>query len=116
MAESQPEILCPCPATMRSSSVSWRRAVALTFYVLATVPATTEASNSTVTSTDSEGEVKDLYIIGFFPKTGSWHGGESLQAAIQIGVDQVNSVQALPGYRLHVVPWDTQVGVCYLRP
>ncbi|KAL8623375.1 hypothetical protein ACOMHN_065909 [Nucella lapillus] len=55
-----------------------------------------------------EGAVKDLYIMGFFPHSGSWYGGESLQPAVSLTFDQINSMCAVKGYRLHLIPSDTK--------
>ena len=53
--------------------------------------------------------VKDLHVIGLFPYSGIWHGGESMQTAIQIGMDQVNSMEVIPVYRLRMTAYDTKV-------
>ena len=53
--------------------------------------------------------VKELHLIGLFPHSGLWRGGESIQTAIQLAMDQVNSMDAIPGYRLRMTAYDTKV-------
>ncbi|XP_070188876.1 gamma-aminobutyric acid type B receptor subunit 1-like [Littorina saxatilis] len=66
----------------------------------------TKANNATPAN-GSDG-VKDLYLMGLFPFSGPWFGGESLLASTRIAINQVNEMNALPGYRLQLVHNDTK--------
>ena len=61
-------------------------------------------------SHDMADGMRHLNIIGLFPFSGSWHGGESMLASTKLAIHQVNNMHILPGYHLHLLPSDTKVG------
>ena len=89
-------------------------ACVLVIFTIPVVPAARTANTTTVCCDYSQptgniNNIKDLHVIGLFPYSGLWCGGESMQTAIQLGMDQVNSMNAIPGYRLRMTAYDTKV-------
>ena len=51
-----------------------------------------------------------LYLLGLFPMTGAWAGGEALLLASQLAVRDINANRhVLPGFELVLLPKDTAV-------
>ena len=61
-------------------------------------------------SHDMDDGMRHLNIIGLFPFSGSWQGGDSMLASTKLAIHQVNNMHILPGYHLHFLPSDTKVG------
>ena len=56
-----------------------------------------------------------LYILGLYPMSGSWPGGQGQLPATKMGIEHVNANQSvLPGFELVLLPYDTQVRVLNL--
>ena len=53
--------------------------------------------------------VVDLHIMGMLPWSGAWAGGESMEASVNIAIEEVNRKQVIPGYRLVLSTRDTKV-------
>nr|KAG5702808.1 hypothetical protein BaRGS_001890 [Batillaria attramentaria] len=77
----------------------------------ATLSSMGDTAGATTPTTESTSEtVHDLYLMGLYPWSGPWHGGESLLASSTLAVDVVNNrTDVLPGYRLHIVHDDTKL-------
>ena len=51
-----------------------------------------------------------IYILGLYPMSGSWPGGEALLPATKLGFQHVNAdPRILPGYELVLIDYDTEV-------
>nr|XP_006819249.1 PREDICTED: uncharacterized protein LOC100371470 [Saccoglossus kowalevskii] len=49
--------------------------------------------------------ISDVYILGLFPMTGSWAGGQGQYPAIQLGIEHINSdASLLSDYRIVLKP------------
>lgn len=73
----------------------WKRFVFLSLFVI---------------SSSSSSEKKDLNILGLFPHSGDWAGGQSMEPAAELGFITVNNdKKILPDYELKLVSKDTKV-------
>ncbi|XP_048239750.1 gamma-aminobutyric acid type B receptor subunit 1-like isoform X1 [Haliotis rufescens] len=55
------------------------------------------------------GNLTDIYLIGLFPLSGPWNGGQAMLPASQMAVEDINNrSDILPGYRLNINWTDTQ--------
>ena len=51
-----------------------------------------------------------LYLLGLYPNSGPWAGGQTALPATQLAVTDINqNPDILPGYEIVVKPRDTQV-------
>ena len=83
----------------------------ITLPIVAATETAQAAIASDVNATDKRNitDIKELHLIGLFPHSGMWRGGDSIQTAIQLAMDQINSMDAIPGYRLRITAHDTKV-------
>ena len=67
-------------------------------------------------TTTTNGDLKDLYVLGMFPMRGQWAEGPGYSQAVLMGLEDVNARQdLLPGYRLNMIWNDTQVSRLQLQ-
>lgn len=53
-----------------------------------------------------------LYLLGLFPFSDPWPGGETMLPAVQIAIEHINNrSDILPGYRLALIWEDTEVRI-----
>ena len=58
-----------------------------------------------------------LYILGLYPMSGSWPGGQGQLPATKMGIEHVNANESLlPGFELVLINKDTQVGEPHFVP
>ncbi len=51
-----------------------------------------------------------IYLLGLFPMSGSWAGGQAVMPAAELAVQDINAnPEILPGYELAIISKDTQV-------
>ena len=50
-----------------------------------------------------------IYLLGLYPLSGNWPGGQGQLPATRLGLEYVNSKDVLPGYELVLVTHDTEV-------
>ncbi|XP_071803868.1 gamma-aminobutyric acid type B receptor subunit 1-like isoform X1 [Asterias amurensis] len=59
-------------------------------------------------SLDFSNSTVKLYLLGLFPMTGSWAGGQAVLPATKLAVQDINAnPDILPGYELVLIPKDT---------
>lgn len=57
----------------------------------------------------------EIWMLGMFPMTGGWYGGQGIFPAIEMALDDINGRQTvIPGYQLRLVWGDTKVGSTFL--
>ncbi|PVD28713.1 hypothetical protein C0Q70_11307 [Pomacea canaliculata] len=106
-----PVIQRPTSSEVSCAHVAMLRSLQLLAHLLVTslLPRITTATETTVTPGE---KTRDLYIMGLYPRSGSWQGGESMLTASLMAVRQINSMpDILPGYRLNIIANDTLVSV-----
>ena len=55
-----------------------------------------------------------IYLLGLFPMSGSWPGGQAVRPAAELAIQDINdNPEILPGYELVLISKDTQVGGAY---
>lgn len=95
-------------ATSASDATNYPHAMTATVYT----------TSMTTTSEEYQTLPRDIYLLGLFPMSGSWAGGQGQRKAIILGLEHVNDRRdILPSYRLTLRPHsanqaDTQVSIC----
>ena len=64
----------------------------------------------TIHPSDSNPNVTKLHLLGLFPMTGPWAGGQAVLPATRLAVQDVNAnPNVLPGYEIILIHKDTSV-------
>ena len=50
-----------------------------------------------------------IYLLGLYPLSGNWAGGQGQLPATRLGIKYVNAMNVLPGYELVLLPHNTEV-------